>query len=111
MTFKMADYRTNVFVDWCPGCGDFGILTALHMALTELQLPPHKVAVFSGIGCHAKTPHFVNTYGVHTLHGRTLPFAIGAKLANPELEVIAVGGDGDGLGIGVGHLLTPGGET
>ena len=108
MTFKTADYRTNVFVDWCPGCGDFGILIALHMALTELQLPPHKVAVFSGIGCHAKTPHFVNTYGVHTLHGRTLPFAIGAKLANPELEVIAVGGDGDGLGIGVGHFVNTG---
>jgi 2-oxoglutarate ferredoxin oxidoreductase subunit beta len=108
MIFKTADYRTNVFVDWCPGCGDFGILTALHMALTELQLSPHKVAVFSGIGCHAKTPHFVNTYGVHTLHGRTLPFAIGVKLANPELEVIAVGGDGDGLGIGVGHFVNTG---
>ncbi len=108
MALKMADYRTNVFVDWCPGCGDYGILAALQMALTELQLPPHKVAIFSGIGCHAKMPHFVKAYGVHTLHGRTLPFAIGAKLANPELEVIAVGGDGDGLGIGVGHFVNTG---
>jgi len=108
MALKMADYRTNVFVDWCPGCGDYGILAALQMALTDLQLPPHKVAIFSGIGCHAKTPHFVNAYGIHTLHGRTLPFAIGAKLANPELEVIAVGGDGDGLGIGVGHFVNTG---
>ncbi len=108
MVLKMTDYRTSVFVDWCPGCGDFGILASLQMALAELQLPPHRVVVFSGIGCHAKTPHFVNTYGVHTLHGRTLPFAIGAKLANPELEVIAVGGDGDGLGIGVGHFVNTG---
>jgi len=108
VALNVADYRSNVFVDWCPGCGDYGILAALQMALAELQLPPHRVAVFSGIGCHAKTPHFVNTYGVHTLHGRTLPFAVGAKLANPELEVIAVGGDGDGLGIGVGHFVNTG---
>ncbi len=108
MVLKMTDYRTNVFVDWCPGCGDFGILAALQLTLAELQLSHHNVAVFSGIGCHAKMPHFVNAYGIHTLHGRTLPFAIGAKLANPELEVIAVGGDGDGLGIGVGHFVNTG---
>jgi 2-oxoglutarate ferredoxin oxidoreductase subunit beta len=75
------------------------------MALVDLQLSPSKVAIFSGIGCHAKLPHFVNVYGVHTLHGRTLPFAVGAKLANPDLEVIAVTGDGDGLGIGAGHFV------
>lgn len=108
MVLKMTDYRTKVFVDWCPGCGDYGILAALQMTLAELQLPHYKVAVFSGIGCHAKMPHFINAYGIHTLHGRTLPFAIGAKLANPELEVIAVGGDGDGLGIGVGHFVNTG---
>lgn len=95
-------------MDWCPGCGDFGILAAVQMALADLQIPPAKVAIFSGIGCHAKLPHFVHAYGVHTLHGRTLPFAIGAKLANPELEVIAVGGDGDGLGIGAGHFVNSG---
>jgi len=97
-----------VFVDWCPGCGDFGILTAVQMALVDLQLAPSKVAIFSGIGCHAKLPHFVNAYGIHTLHGRTLPFAIGAKLARPDLEVIAVMGDGDGLGIGAGHFVNTG---
>lgn len=108
MALKLADYRTPVFVDWCPGCGDFGILTALQMALVDLQLSPSKTAIFSGIGCHAKLPHFVNAYGVHTLHGRTLPFAVGAKLANPDLEVIAVMGDGDGLGIGAGHFVNIG---
>ena len=108
MALKLADYRTPVFVDWCPGCGDFGILSSVQMALVDLQLPPSKVAIFSGIGCHAKLPHFVNAYGVHTLHGRTLPFAVGAKLANPDLEVIAVMGDGDGLGIGAGHFVNIG---
>jgi len=108
MGLSLRGYRTPVFVDWCPGCGDFGILSAVQLALVDLQLSPSKVAIFSGIGCSAKLPHFVNAYGIHTLHGRALPFAIGAKLANPELEVIAVGGDGDGLGIGVGHFVNTG---
>ncbi len=108
MALKLADYRTPVFNDWCPGCGNFGILTSLQMALVDLQLPPSRVVIFSGIGCHGKTPHFVNAYGVHTLHGRALPFAIGAKLANPDLEVIVHGGDGDGLGIGAGHFVNTG---
>ncbi len=89
-------------------CGDFGILNAVQMALTELDLDPHRVAVFSGIGCSGKTPHYINTYGIHTLHGRVLPYATGAKLANPDLTVIAVGGDGDGLGIGAGHFVNAG---
>ena len=108
MALKLSDYRTPVFVDWCPGCGNFGILSAVQMTLADLQLTPSKVAIFSGIGCHAKLPHFVNTCGVHTLHGRTLPFAVGAKLANPDLQVIAVMGDGDGLGIGAGHFVNTG---
>jgi 2-oxoglutarate/2-oxoacid ferredoxin oxidoreductase subunit beta len=94
--------------DWCPGCGDFGILNAVQMALSEMDLPNHKVALFSGIGCSGKTSHFVRTYGIHTLHGRVLPFAQGAKLTNPDLEVMAVGGDGDGLGIGAGHFVAAG---
>lgn len=108
MVLKLADYRTPLFNDWCPGCGNFGILTALQMALTDMQLEPSKVAIFSGIGCHGKMPHWINAYGVHTLHGRALPFAIGAKLANPGLEVIVHGGDGDGLGIGAGHFVNTG---
>jgi 2-oxoglutarate/2-oxoacid ferredoxin oxidoreductase subunit beta len=108
MAHKLADFKTDIFADWCPGCGDFGIMTAMQMALAEMDLEPHQVVLVSGIGCSGKVPHNVKTYGVHTLHGRTLPFATGIKLANPELEVIAIGGDGDGLGIGVGHFVNTG---
>ena len=105
---ELKDYRTKVHNDWCPGCGDFGILNAIQMSLFELKLEPHEVAVFSGIGCSGKTSHFINTYGFHTLHGRVLPIATGAKLANPALTVVAVGGDGDGYGIGAGHFVNTG---
>jgi 2-oxoglutarate ferredoxin oxidoreductase subunit beta len=105
---KASEYKTNVYVDWCPGCGDFGITSALQMALAELGIEPHKAVVVSGVGNAAKTPHFVKVNGVHTLHGRLLPFAMGIKVANPELEVIGVGGDGDGLGIGAGHFVNAG---
>jgi 2-oxoglutarate ferredoxin oxidoreductase subunit beta len=108
MVLRISDFKTDVFADWCPGCGDFGIHVALQMALAELGLEPHRVVLVSGIGCSGKTPHFVKAYGVHTLHGRLLPFAQGIKIANPELEVIAMGGDGDGLGIGVGHFVNAG---
>jgi 2-oxoglutarate ferredoxin oxidoreductase subunit beta len=89
-------------------CGDFGIVNAIQMALSEMQVPRHKASIFSGIGCSGKTSHFVNVYGVHTLHGRVLTFAQGAKLANPEMTIIAAGGDGDGLGIGAGHFVAAG---
>jgi 2-oxoglutarate ferredoxin oxidoreductase subunit beta len=94
--------------DWCPGCGDFGILSSMQQALARLGLEPHKVAMVGGIGCSGKAPYYFPTYGVHTLHGRLLPFAQGIKLANPELTVIGVGGDGDGLGIGAGHFVHAG---
>src|SRR3972149_4026574 len=108
MALKMTDFRTDVFADWCPGCGDFGIMTALQMALPELNLQPHQVVMVSGIGCSGKEAHNVKVNGVHTLHGRTLPFATGIKVANPDLVVIAIGGDGDGLGIGAGHFVNTG---
>jgi len=104
----MKDYRVARPNDWCPGCGDFGILSSVQQALAGLGLLPHQVAIFGGIGCSGKTPYYVNAYGVHTLHGRVLPYATGAKLANPDLTVVAVGGDGDGMAIGAGHFVTTG---
>ncbi|MFQ5945298.1 MAG: thiamine pyrophosphate-dependent enzyme [Anaerolineae bacterium] len=102
------DFQVAHANDWCPGCGDFGILTSLQQALAGLELEPHDVAVFGGIGCSGKAQYQVNAYGVSTLHGRVLPFATGAKLTNPDLEVVIVGGDGDGLGIGAGHFVNAG---
>ncbi len=106
--FTLQDYKTDVHVDWCPGCGDFGILSSIQQAFAQLQIPPYRIALISGIGCSGKTPHYVDTYGLHTLHGRALPVATGAKLANHELTVVAVGGDGDGYGIGAGYFLNAG---
>src|SRR5438309_7520243 len=78
------------------------------MALAEMEIPRDKAAIFSGVGCSGKTSHFVNVYGIHTLHGRVMTFAQGAKLANPKMTIIAAGGDGDGLGIGAGHFVAAG---
>jgi 2-oxoglutarate ferredoxin oxidoreductase subunit beta len=108
VALKLSDVKTDVHNDWCPGCGDFGIEASLQLALTEIPIELSKVALFSGIGCSGKIVHWTNTFGIHTLHGRVLPFAQGAKLANPDLEVIALGGDGDGFGIGVGHFVHAG---
>jgi 2-oxoglutarate ferredoxin oxidoreductase subunit beta len=108
MALKLTDVKTDLHNDWCPGCGDFGIEASLQMALTEISVDINRVVIFSGIGCHGKIVHWTNTFGIHTLHGRLMPFAQGAKLANPDLEVIAIGGDGDGYGIGAGHFMHAG---
>jgi 2-oxoglutarate ferredoxin oxidoreductase subunit beta len=102
---ELKDYKAEVPPDWCPGCGDFGVLNALQRACAELEIPPHELLVVSGIGCSSNLPGFFRSYGVHSLHGRALPFATGAKLANHRLTVIATGGDGDGYGIGLNHFL------
>ncbi|MEM3851377.1 MAG: 2-oxoacid:ferredoxin oxidoreductase subunit beta [Methanomassiliicoccales archaeon] len=108
MALKLADLRTEVHNDWCPGCGDFGILSAVQMTLAEMGLDRSDSVIVSGIGCSAKLVHYTNVTGIHTLHGRPLPFATGIKLANPHLNVVVVGGDGDGLGIGAGHFVNGG---
>jgi 2-oxoglutarate ferredoxin oxidoreductase subunit beta len=90
---------------WCPGCGNFGILNALKKALTELEIKPHQLLMVSGIGQAGKLPHYTRGNVLNMLHGRTLPAAAAAKLVNPELTVIAMGGDGDGYGEGGNHFL------
>ena len=102
---SMADLKGKVDPDWCPGCGDFGVLAAVQKALVELRIPPHNVVTISGIGCSSNLPGYVNTYGMHTLHGRALAVATGLKLANHELTVLVTGGDGDGFGIGGNHFV------
>ena len=101
----MADLKGKVDPDWCPGCGDFGVLAAVQKALVELQIPNHNVVTISGIGCSSNFPGFINTYGMHTLHGRALAVATGVKLANHDLTVLVTGGDGDGFGIGGNHFV------
>jgi 2-oxoglutarate ferredoxin oxidoreductase subunit beta len=98
------DYKGKVSPDWCPGCGDFGVLNAFQRAVFELGKKPHELLVVSGIGCSSNFPGFINAYGMHTLHGRSLVQATGAKMANHELTVVCTGGDGDGYGIGGNHL-------
>ena len=101
----LADLKGKVDPDWCPGCGDFGVLSAIQKALVELQISNHNVVAISGIGCSSNLPGFINTYGMHTLHGRALAVATGLKLANHELTVLVTGGDGDGFGIGGNHFI------
>ncbi|MBI2999026.1 MAG: 2-oxoacid:ferredoxin oxidoreductase subunit beta [Deltaproteobacteria bacterium] len=101
----VKDYKGKVDPDWCPGCGDFGVLSALKQAIVELGLQPHEVVTVSGIGCSSNLPGYINAYGMHTLHGRALAVATGVQLANHELKIIATGGDGDGYGIGGNHFL------
>lgn len=102
---EVSDFKSKTHPDWCPGCGDFGLLNALKKAYAGMDLENHNIMTVSGIGCSSNLPGFINTYGLHTLHGRSLPIAQGFKLANHKMDVIAVGGDGDGYGIGVGHLV------
>ena len=97
-------YKTDEHPIWCPGCGDFGVLSSLYNALANLQINPKDLVVVSGIGCSGRTPGFIKSYGFHTVHGRVLPVSLGVKLANPSLQVISVGGDGDGFAIGGGHI-------
>ena len=102
-TFK--DFRNNVKPNWCPGCGDFSVQAAIQKAAANVGLEPEEVAIITGIGCSGRLSGYVNSYGVHGIHGRSLPLAQGVKMANKDLTVIASGGDGDGYAIGMGHTI------
>lgn len=98
-------YAGPVDPDWCPGCGDFGVLKGVKMAASKLGIKPKDLLIVSGIGCSSNLPGFIHAYGVHSLHGRSVPVASGAKIANRDLNVVITGGDGDGYGIGLGHFV------
>jgi len=99
------EFTTPIVPTWCPGCGNFGLWTALKQALAELKLPPHQVVLVFGIGCSGNQANFVRSYVFHSLHGRALPVAEGIALANSGATVIAIGGDGDGYGEGMAHFI------
>lgn len=102
-TFK--DFRNNVKPNWCPGCGDFSVQAAIQRAAANVGVEPEELAVISGIGCSGRISGYINSYGFHGIHGRSLPIAQGVKMANRNLTVIASGGDGDGFAIGMGHTI------
>lgn len=103
--YDAKTYKSDLKPVWCPGCGDFGVLNAVYRALADLKCEPHETVIVSGIGCSSRLPGYVETYGFNSLHGRALPLATGAKLAAPDLTVVAVGGDGDGIAIGGNHFM------
>lgn len=102
---SIGDYGYPTKPTWCPGCGDFAILQGLKMALVDLGLEPHETIVLSGIGCGSKLPHYMNVNGFHSVHGRPVAVATGAKLANPDMNVVVTAGDGDSYAIGANHFL------
>ena len=103
--FNAAHYKSGTKPIWCPGCGDFAVLSSVTKAFAMLQLPPHEVAVVSGIGCSSRIPAYTSCYGFHGVHGRSLAAATGLKVARPDLTVLVAGGDGDGYSIGGNHFL------
>jgi len=100
-----ASFRSAIKPIWCPGCGDFSVLSAITKALAMIGRPPHEVAVVSGIGCSSRIPAYTSCYGLHGVHGRALAAATGLKVARPDLTVLVTGGDGDGYSIGGNHFL------
>ncbi|MEH7403705.1 MULTISPECIES: 2-oxoacid:ferredoxin oxidoreductase subunit beta [Bacillaceae] len=102
-TFK--EFRNNIKPNWCPGCGDFSVQASIQRAAANVGLEPDNLAVVSGIGCSGRISGYINSYGLHGIHGRSLPIAQGVKMANRDLTVIASGGDGDGFAIGLGHTI------
>ncbi len=104
-TYTLKNYKSATKPSWCPGCGNFAVLTALLTTMTDLQLEPDNTALVSGIGCSSRFPFFTSTYGFHSIHGRALPVAIGLSASRPDINVITLGGDGDGFSIGGNHFI------
>jgi len=104
-TFVAGDFKNEQTARWCPGCGDHAILNVLHKAMAELGVAPKDTAVISGIGCSSRLPYYMNTYGMHTIHGRAAAIATGVKTSRPDLTVWQISGDGDGLAIGGNHFI------
>lgn len=102
---RPKDYKSGLKPIWCPGCGDFAVLSAITRALASKKMAKEEMALLSGIGCSSRLPAYVDSYGFHGIHGRVLPLASGLKIARPELTIIAVGGDGDGYSIGGNHFM------
>jgi 2-oxoglutarate ferredoxin oxidoreductase subunit beta len=105
VNLTQKDFATNQDVRWCPGCGDYSILANVQRVMPEFGIPRENFVFISGIGCSSRFPYYMNTYGMHTIHGRAPAFAAGVKASRPELSVWVVTGDGDGLSIGGNHLL------
>lgn len=103
--YTQKDYKSDQYVRWCPGCGDHAFLNSLQKAMAELNIAPENIAVISGIGCSSRLPYYMNTYGMHTIHGRAAAIATGLKVANPNICVWQISGDGDGLAIGGNHFI------
>jgi 2-oxoglutarate ferredoxin oxidoreductase subunit beta len=103
--YTKKDFESDQDVRWCPGCGDYAILSAIQKSMPDLGIPKEDIVFISGIGCSSRFPYYMNTYGFHTIHGRAPALATGLKLARPDLKVFVVTGDGDGLSIGGNHLL------
>ena len=105
LEYTPKDFKSDQQVRWCPGCGDYAIINSLHKVMAEMGIPPHEIAVVSGIGCSSRLPYYVSSYGFHTIHGRGAAVATGVKVANPALTVWQVTGDGDCLAIGGNHFI------
>jgi 2-oxoglutarate ferredoxin oxidoreductase subunit beta len=104
LEFQPKDYKSDLKPIWCPGCGDYSVVQAIYRSLAAIGRPPHEIAFVSGIGCSSRIPGYTTAYGFNSVHGRALPIAQGIKMANPDLLVLAAGGDGDGFSIGGGHI-------
>ncbi|PIE75513.1 hypothetical protein CSA17_07075 [bacterium DOLJORAL78_65_58] len=102
---KPKDFKSDQEVRWCPGCGDYSIINSVQATLAACGVPKENVVMVSGIGCSSRFPYYMDTYGLHGIHGRANAIATGVKVANPELDVWVITGDGDGLSIGGNHMI------